>query len=754
MYVTVFTFACHPAFTGRTTPGLMTFMDTSLRQATVSIEDETHIIDVDPRDCLETIREIVHLNDGCVRIECDVELDHLRFVQFRLTVDSAKLVDCLQTSGFPSEEHVINLARSVWREARVDVPTPVESVGEEQEVSTPRWNAAYPLFAHQARTLSWMRRHERAFPTRIRYDGNLQLVPGWYIDTECECITNDASPREAILKGGLCANEPGSGKTAIALRMISEDSVVYTEPYTSRATLIILPINLISQWLHEIQKFLVGVRVLSMVRSQDMRSVTMGQLCTEYDIVLTTFSFLRSCKGYTDMVDSVLHGRPRARATLSSWARQPDHNEPLLEAVRWHRIIVDEIHETFDNPKDMRMLTLFSMRCLWGLSGTPVLDTEQAQSLYALLGREKSHHPNLLSTLISHAVRCERSSCDHGGHSQHLQLVNLSMEERLHVRRVNDVEEEVRLSSFVDAVPEDVDVGADVENTFRHMRDEQRGTLVASVASYERTMDILGETMERLKQDIDTNTDVNDPCQRARAHIAHNAYDTTEQDLIRQRALRDAEQSKLTRFDETVQSMHDRLNAIGVCVVCQKNKCDRIPSCGHAVCDSCRGSPLSDTKCQVCGRVVTSNGVWGIGTKMRQIGHLLVAHAHESVILFVQWKSMMRGMRGFLRGIGLRTLILDGNSSHRAATLTEFLSGGVLILCLEDCFAGLHLAHVRTIVFAHAIVGENDMVQRLERQAIARCVRHGQESTVRVYSFVVADSAEEQLWNETHRLSP
>ena len=40
--------------------------------------------------------------------------------------------------------------------------------------------------------------------------------------------------------------------------------------------------------------------------------------------------------------------------------------------------------------------------------------------------------------------------------------------------------------------------------------------------------------------------------------------------------------------------------------------------------------------------------------------------------------------------------------------------------------------------------------QRLERQAIARCVRQGQTSDVSVFSFVVADSEEEVLWNDTH----
>ena len=119
--------------------------------------------------------------------------------------------------------------------------------------------------------------------------------------------------------------------------------------------------------------------------------------------------------------------------------------------------------------------------------------------------------------------------------------------------------------------------------------------------------------------------------------------------------------------------------------------------------------------------------------------------------MFVQWKSMMRGTRAYLRALpGVRVLTLDGNSRQRAATLQEHLQRGVLLLCLEESFAGLNLPHARTIVFAHAIVAEASAARRLEEQAIARCVRRGQTDDVQIHSFVVADSAEERVWDDAH----
>ena len=142
----------------------------------------------------------------------------------------------------------------------------------------------------------------------------------------------------------------------------------------------------------------------------------------------------------------------------------------------------------------------------------------------------------------------------------------------------------------------------------------------------------------------------------------------------------------------------------------------------------------------------------GIGTKMREIVNLVDSFlASEPVVMFVQWKTMMRGTRTVLRGEdGVRRVFtLDGNSHQRTSTLQEHLKGGVLLLCMEDSFSGLHLPHATNIIFAHAIVADVSTVRMLEQQAIARCVREGQTSEVTVHSFMVADSAEERYWTGT-----
>ena len=71
-------------------------------------------------------------------------------------------------------------------------------------------------------------------------------------------------------------------------------------------------------------------------------------------------------------------------------------------------------------------------------------------------------------------------------------------------------------------------------------------------------------------------------------------------------------------------------------------------------------------------------------------------------------------------------------------------------MCLEDSFAGLHLPHVKVVVLSHAIIGDSESVTRMEDQAIARCVRQGQTQKVKIFSFVVSECYEEDMWRKTH----
>ena len=635
-----------------------------------------------------------------------------------------------------------------------------------------------------------MRRLEREAPKPLTYPGNLRITDAWYVDTENECFTTDASTREAHLTGGICSDGTGTGKTATLLYLMAasleeeedEDQTEDEPPpttgaamgrrYTSKGTLVILPLNLVSQWQTELTKFLEGqagsrpLRVAWLVQGKDVRHLSLRDLC-DADLVVTTFHFLRASKPYAELVESALGHQPRTRVVLSAWARQPGHTEPIVEAVHWRRVVVDEIHQAFESARDLRQLRLLQSRVLWGLTATPVLDTEHAQHLYLFLGREKGHHPNLLAQVIAHAVRGTPSALV--APTPSLELVQLNLEERLHLQtsEVTSDEDVVKLTTFVDVSDhERAGDAATLEEQFRAARDRELATLRAKADGHERAVEILERAGAELEAELQLLADrcaAGDVLAEARADAARATAEVHARDLAQARQFRDAERSKADRCEASATFVQERIAALHAqeetCSICMEAKSGVITPCAHLFCSACIRRHLQQTGgwCPVCRATLDARDLTGvtlsggIGSKMTRVGELLLSLGAEPVILFLQWRQMRRGVAAYLRGIGCRVLQLDGNTSQRASTLTEFATGGgTLLLVLEDSFAGLHLPHVRHVVFAHAIVGDRAHVEHLERQAIARCVRHGQTRDVLVYSVVVADCAEEHVWRRTH----
>lgn len=756
--------------------GVVRLLDTSIDEVLVIARDGTrHTAAVDTRDIGESLSRIVNGGDDAMWIECEVARGIV--TQFFLVADGTR-VDAKLASpeGWEIEEDVVHLCKLVWRDARV----PLSWEGDTQDVNDADderpehanvavtdvrdcgcWREAVPLMAHQTTTVAWMRRMEAEFPMTFTYHGNLRVTTNWFVDTENECFTRSGSCREAELVGGVCADGMGRGKTASVLRLISETLASEREQasghvYDSRATLVILPLNLVGQWKQEMRKFLHfdSMRVHFVVQGKDLP--TMQEALTA-DIVVTTFHFLRHNRTYADMVDRCLRDRPRERCSLSAWARVPGHVECVLEAVEWRRVVVDEIHQSFERIGDAKHLRLFRSRALWGLSATPCLNNDQAQQLYTFLAREKAHHPNLLAALVERCVRVGVPSKADTREMRSVRRVSLSAEERVLLEDTgsDSLAETVRKITFVDMGSGGDEGGDGVISQLSLQRSRERDALRAKVQGHERGIRVLEKVGEGLEEDM-RRLDVRQASDEER-RTARLAYEAHQEDLVVAKGIHRRELLRLRQRESVDDAVHQRKQRIqeeAVCAECgaRGGNLHMLSVCLHLLCSTCLGK---ESACGVCGEVILDafpvETTRGVGTKMREIASLIESLL-APCILFVQWKSMVRGTRSFLRSVGVRVHTLDGNLSQRQSALHALHDegAGVLLLCLEEGFAGLHLPHVSHIIFAHAIVGDRDRVMTLESQAVARCLRYGQTRDVKTYSFVVSNTEECVLYDRTH----
>jgi hypothetical protein len=125
----------------------------------------------------------------------------------------------------------------------------------------PGFEELYPLRPEQRRSLAWMLGREASTDSYSEEEVCEEVLPhlNWRVEARAR--------RPVLVRGGIVADEVGYGKTAITLALIRAAPTVNgpslgppdelkDKLFTTKATLVIVPGHLMSQWPREIKKFL------------------------------------------------------------------------------------------------------------------------------------------------------------------------------------------------------------------------------------------------------------------------------------------------------------------------------------------------------------------------------------------------------------------------------------------------------------------------------------------------------------------
>lgn len=594
------------------------------------------------------------------------------------------------------------------------------------------WTPLCPAYDWQLDTVRWLQGVEAsARDEEVAYDACIPLgSSGWAYRVSQDQLrpSRHGAPASVRVRGAVCCDSVGAGKTVAALALIvaSEPSPRSEKdgirPRTD-ATLVIVTTNVAQQWLDEIARFAGRTKAIALLGARDVKAYTMHDL-VEADVVVTTLSALRG-KPYTDTLEEYTRlatdraqpggGRARDAATLcitarvaSAGGRDLHDVPPLVECVRWRRVVVDEVHEVVVSARDRRLVSAIAADSVVGLTGTP--DTSSSDALanfYPLLLRpartdEEVHPHPCLSAAIEYGLLRRHAGLPET--PQHRVVhAPLSATERLVLSALGEpginTAEAVLLCC-----------GMWASDTHDAMTPVE---LVASVLAW----------------------------YEARAAAADDDVE---------RARTEAQRRYVAGTIEAIQE------GGVVCSVCMERPCDSLLlACGHAFCARCSNAVSTCPMCRapVVFRHGVSDASERSGSRARAAVELIrgLVGGGDRVIVFAQWRAVLHGVA---IGLGRETphLLLEGPTARRAQSLRRFQEGdvSVLMLCTERCASGVHLACARHVVLLHPFVGSPHETAALEAQAVGRALRQGQTAQVIVHHLFAPDTEEEVLWRSRH----
>jgi SNF2 family DNA or RNA helicase len=199
-----------------------------------------------------------------------------------------------------------------------------------------------------------------------------------------------------------------------------------------------------------------------------------------------------------------------------------------------------------------------------------------------------------------------------------------------------------------------------------------------------------------------------------------------------------------------------------------------IETCGHIFCHSCIINDeleLKVNRCPTCRNEFTIDDLQPVkgqgltdisnmnqlienyGSKIANIVTTLERIKQESknykVIMFSQWGSMLHMIGRNLSSLGYNISYCEGNVYMRNNAIANFKEGRdnqIMMLSLEKAASGTNLICATDIILVDVVDGPKKKSVEIERQAIHRAIRQGQDKPVTLHRFIMTDSIEYECY--------
>lgn len=578
----------------------------------------------------------------------------------------------------------------------------------------------------------------------------------------------------------------------------------------SRATLIIVPPNLYKQWKAEINtKIEPKPEMIGIATVSEYKNITYGDLLCA-DIVIVTTNFLGSeplktvVAEYCDEKINIHVAKRNCAFEISRNKNLFLQSLPLLNAIHWHRVVLDEAHEEIGDNVGHQFVFDFIMSLetnyRWYMSATPFTKTDALRNFATWISPPGSSKEALFAVMKNAKELFRRNT--EASTKEEFKLppleeetlwLNFSKKERdiyTSFSKAGHRRELIRQLcchlKVCDRIREDAEACKTIDDIHKHLVDAQKARV-----------DRLTNELEEIIISIQTTEDTKRRYEQADMRDLVAEQNRILTGLRERKKNREAiiarEQSTMRFLNASVDQLKgiDGTEDAKECGICS----DDIDSsdigmtkCGHLFCYSCLHECIKFVpRCGYCQTPLSGRDIWKVekdtpppahtevvknhneemqqldemiqkhGTKMahivRYIKKTLEKTKNEKIIVFSYYDNMLRLVRETLEEAGVETILCTGNVFCRNKAINDFkfdTRKRVILLSAEHSASGANLTQASRIIVVEPLEKDSGKeseawAEDIERQIVGRAYRMGQKNIVRVVRFLIRDSVEEEI---------
>lgn len=477
-----------------------------------------------------------------------------------------------------------------------------------------------------------------------------------------------------------------------------------------------------------------------------------------------------------------------------------DKKHVNLFHFKWNRIILDECQEwmsSYTFSTKWYLNQFFDSKYKWCLSGTPF---EAKSNLYTIFGFLTKQYKNSTKLLYNKSVLYHvlskniyrRNTVESTMAETPLKDIKIiektiwikfTKQERLiYQSKIAGKARETFLRQFCCSpfTPMELDKCKTFGDIMNEMKKNLEEPLKRNIQDHHYYVKTLGKNQVDLQNAI------------AR-RVSPNIISDLERECKKLEKKRNATQESISTLESSLK-YYDNLKDIMSgeveieCPICYGNIEEdnedsmSMTKCGHVFCTECINETLNSGNnrlCPTCRNPLGCNDVYvvsqsnpdqqqpeednseyaqlykKVGSKIARLIMYIketLKDPSNNIILFAEWEDVMFRIGNLLQSYGIKTAVCKGNKYSREAAIKRFNTmSDHRIIMLSSAYAshGTNLTKANKIIIVNPVGGTKKHREDIEAQAVARSYRLGQTRNLEVIRFVIKDSIEEKMYNET-----